>query len=142
MAGPGGFAVSAQPNDSLPERSSAKPLILVVEDEPELRAVVSFILQEEGFDVQTASDGQQAVDHAAKARPALVVLDMGLPILSGEEVAAELLRLYPEPPPILVMSAAGAIAERARRIGAASFIAKPFDLDELASAVHRIIDLG
>jgi DNA-binding response OmpR family regulator len=115
------------------------PLILVVEDEPELRAVVTFILEEEGFQVAQAADGQQAVERAGETRPALVVLDMGLPILSGEEVAAELARIYPEPPPILVMSAAGAIAERARRIGAVSFIAKPFDLDDLAKAVRKIL---
>ena len=131
--------MSALPSGSTQEPSTGRPLILVVEDEPELRAVVTFILQEEGFDVETASDGQQAVDRVRITRPALVVLDMGLPILSGEEVAAELQKFYPEPPPILVMSAAGAIAERARRIGAASYIAKPFDLDELASTVRKII---
>jgi DNA-binding response OmpR family regulator len=121
------------------DQPGGAPLILVVEDEPELRAVVTFILEEEGFQVAQAADGQQAVERASETRPALVVLDMGLPILSGEEVAAELARLYPEPPPILVMSAAGAIAERARRIGAASFIAKPFDLDDLARAVRKIL---
>jgi two-component system response regulator (stage 0 sporulation protein F) len=115
-------------------------LVLVVEDEPDLRAVVTFILEEEGFTVTTAADGQQALDRFNEARPDLVVLDMGLPILSGEEVAAEMQKMFPEPPPVLVMSAAGAIVERARRIGAASYIAKPFDLDELARAVHRIID--
>jgi DNA-binding response OmpR family regulator len=116
------------------------PLILVVEDEPELLAVVSFILGEDGFTVATASDGRQAIERVKEARPALIVLDMGLPILSGEEVAAELNRLFEQPPPILVMSAAGAIVERARRIGAASYIAKPFDLDELSKAVRRIVD--
>jgi DNA-binding response OmpR family regulator len=104
--------------------------------------VVRFILQEEGFTVATASDGRQAIERVKEARPALIVLDMGLPILSGEEVVAELHNLYDHPPPILVMSAAGAIVERARRIGAANFIAKPFDLDELSRAVREIIDHG
>lgn len=117
-----------------------RPLILVVEDEPELQAVVAYVLQDEGYRVLTASDGRQAIDRAREARPALVLLDMGLPVLSGEEVAAELGRLYPDPPPVVVMSAAGTVVERARRVGAASYIAKPFDLDELTAAVHRVLD--
>jgi DNA-binding response OmpR family regulator len=119
--------------------AAERPLVLVVEDEPELRAVVTYVLEEEGFTVATAADGREALERVNEARPDLVVLDMGLPILSGEEVASEMRKLFPEPPPILVMSAAGAIVERARRIGATSFITKPFDLEELARAVHQII---
>lgn len=102
--------------------------------------MVRFVLEDEGYTVTTASDGQEALDRASEARPRLIVLDMGLPILSGEEVVAGLRDLFGEPPPILVMSAAGTIAERARRIGAAGYLAKPFDLDELAAAVREILD--
>ena len=59
--------------------------------------------------------------------------------LLGEEVAAELRTMFPEPPAIVVMSAAGTVAERAQRIGAVGYVAKPFDLDDLAAAVHRAI---
>lgn len=110
--------------------------MLVVEDEPDLRDVVCAVLEDEGYIVASAADGRQALDRAAEERPTLVVLDMGLPVLSGEEVAAELTKLFADPPPILVMSAAGTVAERARKIGAAGYIAKPFDLDDLAAAVR------
>ncbi len=113
--------------------------ILIVEDEPELCAVVRFILEDEGYAVVTASDGQEALDRVAEARPCLILLDMGLPVLNGEEVAAGVKEILADPPPILVMSAAGNVAERARRIGAASFIAKPFDLDDLAAAVREVL---
>ena len=129
---------SPTPNHASPDGAVAAP-ILIVEDEPELCAVVRFILEDEGYPVMTAADGQQALDRAAETRPRLVLLDMGLPVLNGEEVAAGLKEMLADPPPILVMSAAGNVAERARRIGAAAFIAKPFDLDDLAAAVRLVI---
>ncbi len=123
-----------------PDAADEQGPILIVEDEPELSAVVRFVLEDEGYVVLTAADGQEALDRAGETRPRLVVLDMGLPVLSGEEVAAGLREMFGEPPPILVMSAAGTIAERARRIGAVRFLAKPFDLDELAAMVREILD--
>jgi len=112
----------------------------VVEDEPELREVVCAVLEDEGYTVVAASDGRQAVDMACENVPDLIILDMGLPILSGEEVASTLREKLAKPPPILVMSAAGTVAERARRIGAANYIPKPFELDDLTDAVHKLLD--
>jgi len=114
--------------------------VLVVEDEPELREVVCAVLEDEGYTVVAASDGRQAVDMACENVPDLIILDMGLPILSGEEVASTLREKLAKPPPILVMSAAGTVAERARRIGAANYIPKPFELDDLTDAVHKLLD--
>ena len=113
--------------------------VLVVEDEPELSEVVCAVLEDEGYDVATASDGRTAVDMVIASPPDLIILDMGLPILGGEEVAAKIHETLSSPPPILVMSAAGTVAERARRIGAASYIAKPFDLDDLTDAVRAVL---
>src|SRR5438067_10650096 len=59
--------------------------ILVVDDDPEIRDVVRWLLEDEGWTVETASDGRDALERATQVRPALIVLDMGLPILSGEE---------------------------------------------------------
>ena len=100
------------------------------------------MLEDEGYEVVSASDGRQAVDLASAAPPSLILLDMGLPILSGEEVAATLQQRLDRVPPILVMSAAGTVAERARRIGATSYIAKPFDLDDLTKAVQMLLGSG
>ena len=119
-----------------------RPLVLVVEDEPDLRDAVRAVLEDEGFRVETASDGQQALERAGQIHPELVVLDMSLPRLSGEEVAAGLWTLFAQPPPIVVMSAAGAIAERAQRVGAATYVAKPFDLDDLTAAVRKTFALA
>jgi CheY-like chemotaxis protein len=114
--------------------------ILVVDDDPEIRDVVRWLLEDEGWTVETASDGRDALERAMQSRPALIVLDMGLPILSGEEVANRLRMYFPVPPPIVVVSADGRAGEKAARIGAAAYLHKPFDVDDLARLVRRALD--
>src|SRR5829696_4459076 len=114
-------------------------IVLVVDDDPEIRDVVRWLLEDEGWTVETASDGRDALERATRARPALIVLDMGLPIMSGEEVAMRLHEVYVDPPPIIVVSADGRAGEKAARIGAASYLHKPFDVDALARLVSRTL---
>ena len=115
--------------------------VLVVDDDPEIREVVTWLLEDEGLPVETAADGQRALDCATRTRPALIVLDMGLPLINGEEVAARLRAHYAEPPPIIVVSADGRAAEKAARIGARAYLHKPFDVDELVRLVHGTLGL-
>jgi len=115
-------------------------VVLVVDDDPEIRDVVRWLLEDEGWTVETASDGRDAVNRATQARPALIVLDMGLPIMNGEEVALRLRTVYADPPPIIVVSADGRAGEKAARLGAASYLHKPFDVDELALRVRQTLD--
>ena len=117
----------------------AGAIVLVVDDDAEIRDVVRWLLEDEGWTVETASDGRDALERAMRARPALIVLDMGLPILSGEEVAMRLQDVYVDPPPIIVVSADGRAGEKAARIGAASYLHKPFDVDTLARMVRRTL---
>jgi len=114
-------------------------IVLVVDDDPEIRDVVRWLLEDEGWTVETASDGRDALERATRARPALIVLDMGLPILSGEEVALRLHEVYANPPPIIVVSADGRAGEKAARIGATSYLHKPFDVDALALLVRQTL---
>lgn len=109
--------------------------VLVVDDEPEILKFVENALEDEGFAVTTAADGRQAVDLAVEHRPDLVVLDMRLPRLDGEGVAREIRRLYGQIP-ILVMTADGRAQEKAQRVGAFDFLAKPFNLDRLIEVVR------
>ena len=119
--------------------SRAGAIVLVVDDDPEIRDVVRWLLEDEGWTVETASDGRDALERATRARPALIVLDMGLPIMNGEEVAMRLQDVYVDPPPIIVVSADGRAGEKAARIGAASYLHKPFDVDVLARLVRRTL---
>jgi CheY-like chemotaxis protein len=116
--------------------------ILVVDDDPEVRRVIQGTLEEEGWTVETAADGLQALEWARRSRPRLVVLDMGLPRLDGHGVAAGLRSVYGDAVPILVVTADGQAVEKARRVGARAHLSKPFDLDDLCAAVQHVLTQG
>ena len=116
--------------------------ILVVEDDPHLRQIIREVLEDEGLVVVTAADGRQALQRAAAQRPALVVLDMRLPVLDGAGVVAGLRATFGVPPPVLVITAHGRAAEKARQVGAFAFLSKPLELDELVASVQRALESG
>jgi two-component system, OmpR family, response regulator len=111
--------------------------VLVVDDDPRVRQMISWALEEEGLGVETAEDGQQALLRAAEFRPTLVILDITLPILDGYGVAAGLRVAHGEALPILAITADGSAAEKARRVGAYAYLRKPFDVEDLLLAVQQ-----
>ncbi|MBV9710663.1 MAG: response regulator transcription factor [Ktedonobacteraceae bacterium] len=115
-------------------------LVLVVEDDSDLRQTIQWMLEDEGFLVETAADGREALDRATQRKPSLVILDMGLPIIDGNGVAAGLRSTYGNNVTILTMTADGRAAEKAQRIGAIGFLSKPFDLDALVNAVRSALN--
>lgn len=128
---------SAEPADDLPESP-----ILLVEDDARIRQVIRWALEDEGFVVEIAADGRQALEQAARRRPALIVLDMMLPILNGAAVADGLRAIYTEPPPILLVTADGRAPEKARQVRAYAHVSKPFQVDELIAAVRGGLQAG
>ncbi len=111
-----------------------KPYILVVDDEPEIRNTVCDILEDEGYEVETAEDGQSARRKRQNRRPDLILLDIWMPDIdgitllkewSGEEDAESL--------PIIMMSGHGTVetAVEATRLGAYDFLEKPLSLAKL-----------
>jgi DNA-binding response OmpR family regulator len=110
--------------------------ILVVEDERPLRETIVLVLQDEGMAATGAANGKAALEMASRSRPALVVLDMALPLLNGDGVADGLRRLYGEVP-ILLTTADGRAAEKATRVGAYAYLQKPFDLEALLRLVRE-----
>jgi DNA-binding response OmpR family regulator len=112
------------------------PPILVVDDDLRTREAIRLTLEEEGFEVETASDGGQALQQARSRRPALVVLDMRLPVADGAAVAGGLRAMLGEPPPILLITADDRGESKARRIGAYAFLPKPFDLEDLLALIR------
>ncbi len=111
--------------------------ILVVDDDPSIRSTVSEILEMEGYSVETAADGAEALRLLECSAPVLVLLDMRMPVLDGwgfaREVKARGLDL-----PILVMTAAQDARHWAQEIQATGFLAKPFELLDLLDAVERL----
>jgi DNA-binding response OmpR family regulator len=111
--------------------------ILVVDDDPSILHTVAAILAMENYQVQTARNGAEALAAVERTRPWLVLLDMRMPVLDGWGFARALrergLQL-----PILVMTAAQDTRRWAEEIGAAGYLAKPFDLMDLLNAVGQL----
>jgi two-component system response regulator MprA len=110
--------------------------ILVVDDDPEIRSFLKRGLAYEGYTVDLAEDGQQALEKALQTAPDLVILDVMMPGLNGLEVAKRL-RAGGEVP-ILLLTARGATADKVAGLdsGADDYLVKPFALDELLARVR------
>ena len=116
--------------------------ILVVDDDPGIRALVGGLLGRGGYQVREASDGAAAITAARRERPALVVLDVELPVVSGYDVYRELRDRYGDSVPVLFLS--GARTEPYDRaaglmLGADDYVVKPFDPGELLARVRRLV---
>src|SRR5512143_4247355 len=118
---------------------STQPLVLVADDEPRITKLVSIALGEEGFRVVTANSGEEALQKAEDVRPDIVLLDIVMPDLDGIEVMRQLRERRPVP--VILLTAKGSTADKAKGLdlGADDYIAKPFDLDELAARVRAVL---
>jgi CheY-like chemotaxis protein len=115
--------------------------VLVVDDDTSILDTVSSILSGEGYDVVSASTGQEALAAVARKQPLLILLDMRMPIMDGWAVARAL-REQGISVPIVVMTAAESAKRWADEVGAEGYLAKPFGLDELLSTVERFRTRG
>ena len=115
--------------------------LLVVDDEPQILRAVAGLLQDEGFEVLTALDGETALKMVEAEAPDLVLLDIALPGLDGLEVLTELKRQHPLLPVIMV-SAYGSVenAVKATRLGAFDFIEKPPNADKILLSVRNALE--
>ena len=115
--------------------------LLVVDDEPQILRAVAGVLQDEGFEVLTAPDGETALKMVAAEVPDLVLLDIALPGLDGLEALTELKRQHPLLPVIMV-SAYGSVenAVKATRLGAFDFIEKPPNADKILLSVRNALE--
>lgn len=119
-----------------------KPRILVADDELDLLRVVCDSLEAEGFSVETASNGREALRLIRANPPDIAVLDLRMPFLDGFEVCRELRKdpLY-EHLPVIILSASGSRSSKVTglELGADDFITKPVDLPELLARIRMII---
>ena len=114
-------------------------VIMIVEDDPPIRELMQCLLQDEGYSVVSAPNGREAVDCALQCQPALVVLDLGLPLRDGVQVANILRQLQGPETELIVVSADLEAPQKAAEVGASVLIEKPFDLDDLLDAVSRVM---
>jgi CheY-like chemotaxis protein len=116
------------------------PFIFVVEDDRDILETVVCILEGEGYGAAGATDGREALDwlRAAVRPPCMILLDLMMPVLNGWQFRAEQLsdpRLSPIP--VVVLSAAADLRQEAATLGAAGYLTKPFDFDQLLELAHR-----
>jgi two-component system, OmpR family, response regulator ResD len=114
--------------------------VLVVDDEPTIAEVVSRYLERAGYQTAVAHDGAEALAHAARRRPDLVVLDLMLPGVDGLEVLRRL-REDEAPPGVILLTAKGEESDRVigLRQGADDYVVKPFSPVELVARVDAVL---
>src|SRR6201994_4651964 len=122
--------------------SLAKPLVLVVEDEAPLATMLRYNLEKQGFRVEEAGDGQEALIRIAEAQPDLVLLDWMLPVMSGIEVCRQI-RRRPNTRDLPVIMVTARIedqdAVRGLNTGADDYITKPFNIDSLLARMRALL---
>ena len=115
--------------------------VLLIEDEPHIVEAISFLLERDGWHVQTHADGFGAVEIACSTVPDLIILDVMLPNKSGLEVleeireAAEISEI-----PVLILTAKGQAKDKeaAEKAGVSMFMTKPFSNQEILNSVHQL----
>lgn len=116
------------------------PLVLVVDDEPNIRELLLDALELNGFRVRTAASGTQALDSVGRERPDLILLDVMLPDLDGFAVAR---RLRPDGggPPVLFLTARDTVTDRIAGLtaGGDDYVTKPFSLEEVVLRIRAIL---
>jgi len=117
----------------------ATPVMLVIDDEPQIRRAIRHAFEADGVAVLEAATGTQGVDLAASGRPGLVVLDLGLPDMTGLQVCQELRRWSAVP--ILVLSAHHSDEEKVALLdaGADDYVTKPFSTSELKARARALL---
>ena len=116
-----------------------RPLVLVADDEPQIRKLVALTLTEEGFRVVTARDGEEALDRVASQRPDVVLLDIVMPGMDGIEVLHQLREWHPVPVILLTARSSKADVAAGLDLGADDYIAKPLHPRELAARVRAVL---
>src|ERR1051326_4465518 len=118
--------------------NSSESFVLVVDDDPAIRGLVADALRDQGYNVDLAAHGREALEAMRARRPATVVLDLMMPIMDGFSfMEACLTEQLCDNVPIVVISAVHDALHRIRELPIHACIAKPFDLDELVRTVGQ-----
>jgi DNA-binding response OmpR family regulator len=117
----------------------SRPIVLVAEDDPSVRMMIEFLLEDEGFEVISAEDGERALDMAQNRSPDAILLDLMMPKLDGREVLSRL-RASEETARIPVFLLTGMSRSAVSDWPGARYVSKPFSPDELVDSIRDVID--
>ena len=130
-------AVGGDPVPPVPQR------VLVADDDPAIRLICTTWLSLDGYEVIEAANGQEALELARTEAPAVVLLDLSMPVLDGFGVAAALQqddRTRQLPFVVLTGETGPHVIKRAQELGAAGFFTKPFDPGVISAFVRGVVD--
>jgi CheY-like chemotaxis protein len=119
-------------------RKMDMPKVLVVDDDPDMVAVCSLVLESEGYDISVARNGYEAYDRLTGQGADVMLIDVMMPVLDGLTVC-KMVKRDPRTKdvPVIVMSASSRLCDQAESANADAVIPKPFDIDRLISTVNH-----
>jgi DNA-binding response OmpR family regulator len=118
--------------------SSMQKTIIVVDDDPAILDLVEMVLDEEGYEVKTATNGREALDLLAAQQPTMVLLDLMMPVMDGWSFCRLVKgNAATKNLPIIIMSADRHLGQKADDVSADDFLVKPFDIDMLLDTVAK-----
>jgi len=116
--------------------------ILIVDDEPDILRVTAFRLKKAGYETSSAVNGQEALDLVRASPPDLILLDLRLPLISGDDVCRQIKaddKLKHIPIILFTASVGQDISERVKAVGADEHIVKPFEPEDLLEKIKKFI---
>ncbi|KAF3889932.1 MULTISPECIES: response regulator [Nostocales] len=120
-------------------KSTRKGKVLIADDDDDSRAMLAFLLEDEGWEVKEAKNGKEAIEKAIKEQPDLLILDNRMPEFTGDEVYKQLQREGIKLTVILA-TAYGYLEELALSLGISHFISKPYDIPKLLKVIESACD--
>lgn len=119
--------------------------VIVVEDEPIMRSELGQLLEFEGYEVVTASDGREGIEHIRATKPDIVLCDIGLPEVDGYGVLEWVRSDYEDANvPFVFLTAFRFELNRsiAEKLSCSAYLTKPFDIDELLNTLEKLLNKG
>ena len=118
-----------------------KPYVLIVDDDEGIAEVARIILSDSGYEVKSLTNSENIFDVIAQKRPAVILLDLWMPELSGEDILIKMKRDKSlSDIPVVVVSASKDTEKVAKNLGADDFLTKPFDINELEAKVAQFVN--
>ena len=115
----------------------AQKSVLLVEDDPDIQSLVEALLASEGIPVRIADDAEQALQEIRREKPALMLVDLTLPGITGGDLSTQVKREFGSDIRVVIMSAGRDLGATVRETGADDFLAKPFEVEDLIDKVKQ-----
>jgi two-component system, OmpR family, response regulator len=113
--------------------------VLVIDDDESIRELITLALEDDGLEVISAPEGESALAMIPEVQPDVILLDNRMPIMDGREFAQRFKELEGFSAALIILTAVDDPEQTAQDVGADGYLPKPFDLNDLTTAVHRYI---